>query len=89
NAQRDLVTDFEVGVDSFDLRRIDGDESDGDNDALSFIGGAAFSNTAGEVRVTSIGGNTRVQGDTTGDGAANFEIELTGAVALTGGDFLF
>ncbi|MEM0942896.1 MAG: M10 family metallopeptidase C-terminal domain-containing protein, partial [Pseudomonadota bacterium] len=89
NAQRDLVTDFEVGVDSFDLRRIDGDESDGDNDALSFIGGAAFSNTAGEVRVTSVGGNTRVQGDTTGDGSANFEIELTGAIALTGGDFDF
>jgi Ca2+-binding RTX toxin-like protein len=55
----------------------------------SFVGTAAFSSTAGELRTQLIGGNTYVQGDVNGDGVADFMIRLDGAVALTGSDFLF
>ena len=34
----------------------------------SFIGSAAFSNVAGQLRVEVVGGETRVSGDTNGDG---------------------
>lgn len=57
--------------------------------AETFIGTAAFSNTAGELRYQLIGGNTFIQGDSNGDGVADFIIRLDGNIALTAGDFLF
>ncbi len=58
-------------------------------DVSSFIGAAAFSNTAGELRSELIGGNTYVQGDVDGDGVADFMIRIDGNVMLSSNDFLF
>lgn len=55
----------------------------------SFVGTAAFSNTAGEVRTQLINGNTFVQGDVDGNGVADFMIRIDGNVVLTGSDFFF
>ena len=55
----------------------------------NFIGTADFSNTAGELRTQLIGGNTFVQGDSDGDGVADFMIRLDGNIALSVSDFVF
>jgi Ca2+-binding RTX toxin-like protein len=80
-AAADTITDFAVG-DRIDLSVIDGDGA-GTSNAFSFIGSAAFSNVAGELRVTGSGSNWLVEGDTNGDGAADIVINLTTASAYT------
>ncbi len=57
--------------------------------AETFIGTAAFSGTAGELRYQLIGSNTFVQGDSNGDGVADFMIRLDGNVTLSASDFTF
>lgn len=57
---------------------------------FNFIGSSAFSASgAGEVRAEITGGGTRtyIYGDVNGDGAADFEIRMTGAYALENEDF--
>jgi hypothetical protein len=61
-------------------------------DAFSFIGAAAFSNTAGELRydlIDNASGNdfTIVSLDVNGDGIADSQITLVGLVTLTVSDF--
>jgi hypothetical protein len=58
------------------------------NDAFSFIGGAAFSNTAGELRFGSYAGGVLVQGEVDGDGSADFSIALRGTHSLIATDFV-
>ncbi|MDR5653758.1 calcium-binding protein [Ruixingdingia sedimenti] len=74
---RDVIGDFEAGVDRINLRAM--------QEGLSFIGAAAFTGRAGEIRYTR---NGLVQGDLDGDGLADFSIELTGRPALTAADFI-
>ena len=52
------------------------------------IGDGPFSGTAGELRFAQAGGRTVVEGDVTGDGRADFQIELLGLHTLTAADFL-
>ncbi|KNG92918.1 calcium-binding protein [Pseudaestuariivita atlantica] len=85
---RDIITDFTPGEDRIELSRIDADISQGFKQRFDFIGDAAFSNTAGELRFEQQGGITVVQADRDGDGVADFEIELTGTLTLTATDFL-
>lgn len=85
---RDVIFDFsQAQGDRIDLSAIDAVAGGGD-DAFTFIGTGAFSNTAGELRTAAEGGNTRVEGDIDGDGAADFQMILIGSIALTGGDFI-
>ncbi len=81
---RDVITDFRSGVDDIDLRGIDADTGTLGNQAFSFIGGSAFSGVAGQLRFA--GG--AVSGDVDGDGAADFQIGLTGVTSVVAGDFL-
>ncbi|MEM7508857.1 MAG: hypothetical protein AAF415_19180 [Pseudomonadota bacterium] len=87
---RDVITDFTAGSDRIEIQRFDADTTQGANQAFDFIGNAGFSNTAGELRFfQSEGGNrTIVQADVNGDAVLDFEIELTGLVDLTAGDFV-
>lgn len=72
-ADQDLIRDFSLG-DLIDLSRIDADTSLAGDQAFSFIGSAAFSGRAGELRVQDERAPIwLVQGDTDGDGAADFE----------------
>ncbi|MEM0921895.1 MAG: choice-of-anchor Q domain-containing protein [Pseudomonadota bacterium] len=80
--RRDIVADFTQGEDRLDLSRLDG--------SFTFLGSDAFTGTAGELRFFTIAANgiTVVQGDTTGDGVQDFQVELTGLLTLTGADLL-
>jgi Ca2+-binding RTX toxin-like protein len=80
----DVIADFESG-DLIDLSAIDadGDSLNGDT-AFVFIGSAAFSGTAGELRLTDRG----VAGDVDGDGVDDFAVRLPGAAPLVEADFV-
>lgn len=84
---RDQIADFATG-DLIVLSAIDADASTLANDAFNFVGTAAFSNTAGELRRFSEGGDTIVEGDVNGDGLADFQIAVAGGPMLSAGDFL-
>lgn len=79
----DTITDFDVSSDKIDLQTIDANSKVAGNDSFTFIGGAAFSGAAGELRVEQVGGNTFVLGDTNGDRHADLSIILTGNHDLT------
>ena len=84
----DRITDFATGVDIVDLTNWDADFNAPGNQAFTFVGGAAFTGTAGELRTYFDGTDTWVQGDITGDAIADFEIRFDGAVTLSGSDFM-
>jgi len=87
-ASADRITDFASGTDVIDLGFVDADTTAGGNQAFTFVGNAAFSSTAGELRYYDDGTDTWVQGDTNGDGMADFEIALTGVLTLVATDFI-
>lgn len=84
----DRITDFTSGDDLVDVSSWDADFNTAGNQAFSWIGGAAFSGTAGELRTYFDGVDTWVQGDITGDSVADFEIRFDGNVSLAGSDFV-
>ena len=79
----DEITDFQTGIDkiviSHDAAVMQG---------LSFIGKAAFSDKAGEVRVVDAAAGMTVQADLDGDGAADIEFSLRGVHAVGAKDFM-
>jgi serralysin len=56
---------------------------------LTFIGNSAFSGSEGELRYQFKNGNTLLQGDIDGNGAADFSLELEGKVKLVGDDLMW
>ena len=76
---RDIISDFQTGFDDIDLRAL---KTDG-----TYIGAAAFSGTAGEVRYLQETGI--VSGDLDGDGVADWSLNIANRAALTAADFLF
>jgi serralysin len=87
---RDIITDFSHAAnDKIDLHLIDADTASAGDQVFTFIGGAAFTAVAGQLRAEDIDGDKLVQGDTNGDGGADFEILLQSYAgqALVTGDF--
>jgi Ca2+-binding RTX toxin-like protein len=89
--QQDQIVDFQRGFDKIDLSAIDADETTEGNQAFTFVGEASFSSKAGELRSSRIDDKTSlVEGDTDGDGVADFAILVTvnSAQPLTATDFI-
>ncbi len=79
------VLDFSAARgDKIDVSKIDANFNVADNQNFDFIGGQAFSNTAGELRFSQ----RLLQGDINGDGQADFEIKLVGVLELKQDDIL-
>ncbi len=85
---RDRIGDFTRGFDKIDLSSIDAISGTTANDAFTFVGSAAFSKKAGELRYYSDAAGTIIAGDVIGDGIAVFEIQLTNKVLPTSADFV-
>ena len=81
----DRITDFGSGVDVIDLSGYDAISSTGGYDQFRFISTTAFHGSAGELNYfyNSASGVTTLQGDTNGDGVADFAIDLTGNITIT------
>jgi Ca2+-binding RTX toxin-like protein len=93
-SRSDVITDFRrADGDRIDLSIMDAVAATSENDAFVFIGAAGFtSGTPGQVRAyynAALGGMV-VQGETTGDGVADFQILLTapGDLGLLSTDFV-
>lgn len=74
SGNRDIIEDFENG-DKIDLSAAG---------TFTFVGSAAFSNTAGELRFE----NNVISGDVDGDGTADFQIQVKGVNSLQNTDFI-
>jgi len=84
----DTIADFAHLVDDVDLHLIDASSAKGGNQAFSFIGEAGFGLSAGQLRYEVAADGAHVQGDTNGDGIADFDLFLAGVTALTSSDFI-
>jgi Ca2+-binding RTX toxin-like protein len=86
-SNRDVITDFSRSQgDRIDLKAIDARAGTTADDAFKFIGGRDFSNTAGELRYDRAA--KLLQGDTNGDGQADFELHIDNGASLAAGDFI-
>ncbi|UPK02139.1 M10 family metallopeptidase C-terminal domain-containing protein [Bradyrhizobium sp. 170] len=90
SGQHDRITDFVSGTDDIDLSGFDAISSTGSYDQFKFLATAAFSGAAGELNYfyNSSTGVTTLQGDTNGDGVADFAIDISGNVAINAADLL-
>ena len=85
----DTIFDFkQAEADQIDLKLVDAKGAVAGDQAFTFIGTAAFHNVAGELRFVQGASSTVVQGDTNGDGVADFWITLSGSIALKAADFV-
>ncbi len=84
----DTITDFEHLNDRIDLHLIDSDATWAGNQAFNFIGDADFGMKAGQLRFDVASDGVHVQGDTNGDGVADFDLFLEGVTTLTSADFI-
>ena len=83
-----IVRDFGNGNDRIVLAEIDANTTNGGDQGFAFVGTAAFSGTAGELRFGFAGGNTVIEADVNGDGSADMTIRLIGQIDLTASDFV-
>jgi hypothetical protein len=92
-ATRDTITDFQgaaqAGGDLIDLEAIDADTTIAGNQAFATpIGGNVPFTAAGQLRWVHQVGETIIQGDLNGDGAADFSIAVTGIQTFNAADFV-
>ncbi len=83
----DLLGDFVSGSDRIDLSAIDAIPGTAGDDAFAFVGSAAFSHSAGELRYEERGGRTYIFADLDGNGAADLQI-TTSSPILQAADFI-
>jgi Ca2+-binding RTX toxin-like protein len=90
-AARDVITDFAIAEDRLNFGKLDANAALVGDQAFSFLGTAAFSNTGiGQVRYGTSGSDLVVQVDVDGNGTADMEILLQGLAGqtLTGANFV-
>lgn len=86
--RRDVVKDFQPGLDFFHLRGVDANSTVSGDQAFKFIGLNASFTGAGQLRYTIVGNQTIIQGNTDADAAPEFEIALVGKFTLLASDFI-
>jgi Ca2+-binding RTX toxin-like protein len=84
---RDVITDFQLGVDKIDLHFIDAKVGTVSDQSFKFIGNANFS-AEGQVRAFVEGDHTVVSLNTSGLTGSESQIELTGIISVSDGDFV-
>jgi Ca2+-binding RTX toxin-like protein len=80
----DAIADFSPGIDKIDLSAIDADAVSAGDQAFDFIGAQPFSNAPAQLRYA----DGLLEGDVTGDGIADLQIEIANLATPTESDFL-
>lgn len=85
----DVIADFRRAQgDRIDLQSLDADSLSDNDQAFTFIGAAAFSGEAGELRAVVSGSRTIVSADMDGNGSVDFAFALRGTLNLSEAAFL-
>jgi Ca2+-binding RTX toxin-like protein len=79
----DTILDFLHGTDKIGLNGIDSISGTPGNDPFTYIGTAAFSGAAGELRVTASGGVSQIFADVNGDAIADLHIFVHAVIDQT------
>ncbi|MCV9965757.1 protease [Pararhizobium sp. BT-229] len=88
-AGRDTIFDFSgSGGDRLDLSTIDANSGAAGDQAFTYLGTAAFTGTAGELRYIKQASDTYIYGDVNGDRKVDFAIHLDDAISLSKGYFI-
>lgn len=88
-ANVDVITDYAPSEgDRFDVKAIDANTLVTGDQAFTFIGSAAFSGVAGQLRFQVTSGITSIFGDVNGDAIADLQINLQGSFTLQSSAFL-
>ena len=86
-ARHDTIADFAHASDIIDIYIIDAVRGLPGNQAFHLTPNTHFTHHTGEL-VIRHGTQTRLLGDTAGDGIGNFCVTLSGAIPLTAGDLV-
>ena len=88
--QRDVIVDFQRGLDRIDLSRIDAHPGRAGNQAFDFTGGAAFdaADRQGDLRLQRFHDGIVVSVDVDGNGRGDMLIEVHGVSMLSAADFI-
>ena len=78
----DKLADFVSGTDKIDLSAIDANAGTAGDDAFTFLGTAAFTGHAGELRYEVVQGQVHIYGDVDGDARIDFHIVASGTQLL-------
>ncbi|MEA3043361.1 MAG: serralysin [Sphingomonadales bacterium] len=84
----DTILDFVRGTDKIDLSGVDAISGTSPDDAFTFIGTGAFTNSAGQLRYEVTGGHAHIFADLDGNGLADMEIVVNNVTTLAGADFI-
>jgi Ca2+-binding RTX toxin-like protein len=84
----DVIVDFKQGEDVIDFAGIDALVGVAGNQVFDFVGTAAHSGAGATLRYAISGGDTYIYGDTSANGAGDFELILEGSYTLTAEDFI-
>ncbi len=85
----DRIADFShAQADRIDLSQIDANGSAAGNGSFSFIGTAAYTGVAGQLRYAVSGTDAVIAGDVNGDGVSDFNIVLSHIGSLQAADFM-
>lgn len=85
----DVIYDFNHAEgDRIRLDQVDANSLVVGRQDFTFIGNAAFHDTAGELRYEQVSGDTYLYGDTNGDGAADFMIRVLGPHVFSASDLI-
>lgn len=85
--REDTILDFTFR-DTIDLSRIDADQTTAGNQAFAFVGTAAFSGAAGELRYEVVEEDLLVSADADGDRVADLAIKIRDLTQLAAADFI-
>lgn len=86
--QRDVIRDFQQGVDQIDLSLIDAKPGTAGNQAFIWKDQADFSGVQGQLHWSNVNGDTLIEADINGDKVADFAILLKGTYTLASADFV-
>ncbi|HMI95322.1 MAG TPA: hypothetical protein VK479_02345, partial [Micropepsaceae bacterium] len=85
----DEIADFSHAEgDRISLSAIDANSTTLANESFTFIGSGAFTHHVRQLHYVVTGSGVNVEGDTNGDGAADFSIVVDGVSSLVAGDFM-
>lgn len=84
-ADRDVIIDFDAGIDDIYLAQIDANSTAAGNQAFAWSGTTAHAHSLWTVQ---LGENSLVRGDVNGDGRFDFEIEVQDVTDLSVNDFI-